>query len=106
MTDTDQDEVYTGATIEEDIRKEARQLGWELVVACLDGVLAILVALMLIWIYEGPMTKWIDALGKIIVGIGHISLLLPLLSVTMVIFAISRLYTAVHLWRDRRMLLS
>lgn len=106
MTDTNLDEGYTGPTIEEDIRKEVRHLGWALAVACLDGVLAISTATMLMWMYRSPMAKWVDALGKILVGIGHMSLLLPLLSATMAIFTISRLYTAVHLWRDRRTLLA
>lgn len=105
MTDTGRDDVYTGPTIEEDICEEARELGRAFVWACIDSALAMAVTLIFVRVYFHPAAEWIDALGTMLVGIGHVSILLPLLSVILVALSISRLCAAIRLWRERRALL-
>lgn len=105
VTDTARDDVYTGPTIEEDICEEAIELGRALVWVCIDSALAMMVAVIFVRVYFHPAAEWIDALGTMLVGIGHVSILLPLLSVTLVALSISRLNDAVRLWRERHALL-
>lgn len=106
MDDTQQDGVYTGATIEEDAREEAARLGRALLFEGVDSILAAMAAAVCAGVYFHPLAELVDTFGKVLFGFRQASAALPFLAAVLAVISISRLYVAARFWFDRRVLLS